>query len=108
MAPMTAEAKLLKNVINSVSDLRMNRHVFGQLAVAQDPITRRLIFDLCCGYIEMYAINRDFGNFEAVEAPVMPLVHKMRNLIKEHSTSDNGWDSHETYPVSIDTASPNW
>jgi hypothetical protein len=94
MARMTIEGKLVQQMVSAVCDVRMNRYHFSQIAMEQPAGVRRLLFDLCCAYIEMYAIKRDFGAFEPDEAHFMPLVHKMRNLIVEASQQGE-WDPHE-------------
>ena len=84
MARMGAEQKLVQNTVDTLYDLRFDRFRFGRLMTEQDPSMRRRFFHLCMAYIEMYAIVRDYGAFEADEADVMPLVAKLRKEIVEY------------------------
>lgn len=86
MARMGAEQKLVQNTVNSLDSISFERFRFARLMSEQDPAIRRRFFHLCMAFIEMYAIVRDYGAFEADEADVMPLVARMRNQIVDYCT----------------------
>lgn len=84
MARMGAEQKLVQNTVDTLDSMSFDRFRFARLMTEQDPLVRRRFFHLCMAFIEMYAIVRDYGAFEADEADVMPLVARLRREIVEY------------------------
>ena len=101
MARMGAEQKLVQNTVDSLDSMSFERFRFARLMTEQDPAIRRRFFHLCMAFIEMYAIVRDYGAFEADEADVMPLAAKLRNEIVEYCEVLNREGNPITYEASL-------
>lgn len=83
MPPMTREAKLAKQTIEALSDVRFSAVGYGQIVACSEPYVQREVVQLLANTAELISINYDYGNFGKEQLPYLRFCKSVARLLAE-------------------------
>lgn len=83
MPPMTREAKLAKQTIEALSDVRFDPFGYGRIIASSEPYVQREVVQLLANTAELISINYDYGNFGKEELPYLRFCKGVARLLAD-------------------------